>query len=207
MILIVCPAYSETGGPESLHMLYQFLNKKRLDVSMFYFNLKDNNVNPVPKKYDKYDVRWVTSLDDKQDNVIIFPEVYAHKALGFKKADVYIWWLSYDNYYNFGVDKNRVLGINFKRIIKLNFKFPLRLIMHLKLIKNTRIRHLAGTHYVKFELEKLGIEKIDFLNQTMVWQPFFKQFLYGVLHSVIYRASIVERPMQSMMVEPVNVII
>ena len=52
MIYILCPANITTGGPELLHQLGYKLRLFGFDVSIFYYERKENK-SPVSEQYQK----------------------------------------------------------------------------------------------------------------------------------------------------------
>lgn len=172
MIYIYCPMNSVTGGPESLHTLFFELNKLTPNVRMYYYNNKLKLKNPVPPKYSKYSIKWVSEIEDSLNNIFIIPEIIAHKALIFKNAKVYVWWLSVDNYYKSNglfllKYKSQSLKTLFKKTLKYNFGIIVSFIKHIKFIRNKKITHLVGSFYAKSTLEKSGAKNIENLKQTI----------------------------------------
>lgn len=96
MIYIICPANTATGGPELLHQLGYKLRLLNFDACMYYYGMEEN-ISPVPSRYEKYQVPYVNKIDDTLENIVIFPEI----TLGFleklKNALKVVWWLSVDN--------------------------------------------------------------------------------------------------------------
>lgn len=96
MIYILCPANITTGGPELLHQLGYKLRLFGFDVSIFYYERKENK-SPVSEQYQKYQVPYVDEIKDKSENIVIFPEVMLNGIKFVKNALRVVWWLSVDN--------------------------------------------------------------------------------------------------------------
>ena len=85
MIYIACPEKLATGGTELLHQFYEKLKKLDSGVKIFYYNYS-NNGSPIPERFLKYKVEYVTELEDNKENFIIFPEVATKKLKKYKKS-------------------------------------------------------------------------------------------------------------------------
>ncbi|RZK26541.1 MAG: hypothetical protein EOO43_02520, partial [Flavobacterium sp.] len=75
-IYLTCPANYFTGGPECLHQLCLALNQNGFDACMYYLSSKDEN--PVHPNFKKYNLKYVLSIEDNINNVIIVPETHTH---------------------------------------------------------------------------------------------------------------------------------
>lgn len=102
-IYVLCPIGIKTGGPELLHQLVCQINKvfgeKKAIIAYVGNYKKDKPVN----EYRKYiGNNWISAdqINDKQENLIIFPETCLSLFNRYKHATKYIWWLSVDNYLN-----------------------------------------------------------------------------------------------------------
>lgn len=96
MIYILCPANFASGGPELLHQLGYKLRLLGFEAVMYYWNQKAQ-ISPICNEYLKYNVPYTQTLSDKQENIVIIPEVVIpiiHSLFNIKKV---IWWLSVDN--------------------------------------------------------------------------------------------------------------
>lgn len=95
-VYVICPAHVVTGGVELLHQLAYKLNLLGINAYIYYIN-PSNVKASVPAVYLKYNVRIAEEIDDKSDNLIIFPEVYIPYIKSIKNAKCVLWWLSVDN--------------------------------------------------------------------------------------------------------------
>lgn len=96
-IYILCPANAETGGPEALYTLGYELRKLGFDSYMFHNNSKFNE-NLIVEKYKKFNMPFVTKIEDDSNNILIIPETSPRFLYKYKKIQKAFWWLSVDNY-------------------------------------------------------------------------------------------------------------
>ena len=97
---VVCPYGLITGGPDALHQLVYYLNSINKSASIVYDGINERN-KEIPGPYKCYlnNYKLLQDVEDNKDNTIIFPEIYGdYYTKKFKKATVYIWWVSVDNY-------------------------------------------------------------------------------------------------------------
>ena len=97
-IYILCPANAETGGPEALYTLGYELRKLGFDSYMFHNNSKFNE-NLIVEKYKKFNMPFVTKIEDDSNNILIIPETSPRFLYKYKKIQKAFWWLSVDNYF------------------------------------------------------------------------------------------------------------
>ena len=95
MIYVICPYGLITGGPDALHQMVYYLNKIDKDAKLVYTNLYGYNPT-IPIQYSCYIDGYLTENDiiDDEKNTIIIPEFLSHKRKKYKKANIFIWWLS-----------------------------------------------------------------------------------------------------------------
>lgn len=100
-VYIVAPAMVATGWPELLHQLaYKLKNElKHENVFMIYLPMWKFE-NPVHKEYENYNIPYVETIEDNENNLLIVPEVYIDFLNNYSNIKKSIWWLSVDNYYN-----------------------------------------------------------------------------------------------------------
>lgn len=98
-IFVVCPANTATGGPLLLHQLAYKLIQKGITASMYYFETENCDMtNPVHEFYKDFDIPYITTIEDSDNNLLIIPEVVPEYIFKFKNIQKVIWWLSVDNY-------------------------------------------------------------------------------------------------------------
>lgn len=97
-IYILCPANCVTGGPDALHQIVFYLNRLGINSTIAYVANADCKIE-IPIPYRIYTDSFITKEEivDDEKNAIIIPETYSYMAKEYKKAEVFIWWLSVDN--------------------------------------------------------------------------------------------------------------
>lgn len=159
-IYIMCPPRIASGGPELLHQLAYKLGKRGFDVAMYYY---PNNVEqPVSENYLKYNCKYVTEVEDREENLVIIPELYFYFADQFKKIRKCAWWLSVDNLFK-AIEAPK----HYRMIRKLKIKW-----LHRAVTLNGKVRgkfsyHLAQSEYALDFLRQWKIDAIylsDYLN-------------------------------------------
>ncbi len=79
-VFVICTA-SNSGGPETLHQLVDFINKNNLaDAYIIYENKKEK----VPDKFLKYDIKVAQKVEDSEENILIVPEVLTYFLYRYK---------------------------------------------------------------------------------------------------------------------------
>ena len=143
-----CPGGVVTGGPELLHQLVGYLNERGVDAYLLYHPFSGEFA--VPGEYQKYNVKIAKYADINFDSaIVILPEVATRYTSKFKGADIYIWWLSVDNY----VGKNPwTSDISY---VRYALKLLARRIKPLFALK--QYRHLVQSEYARLFLQKSGI--------------------------------------------------
>ncbi len=98
---VLCHSGLVTGGSDALHQLVFYLNNTGRNATIVYCSgLKNKNKCSIPESYGKYVKTFKNRLPkDDVDNIIIIPETKAYYAKLYKKSQVYIWWLSVNNFY------------------------------------------------------------------------------------------------------------
>lgn len=118
-VFVYCPAQVVTGGAELLHQLVDLLNKQGLSAFIVYYGDRGNE---IPLAYNNYDINVSDSIDDSEENVVVFYEAVFDKIRGVKKAQVFLWWLSVDNFFIFGTN-----FINIADLCRFNLFFGLKI--------------------------------------------------------------------------------
>lgn len=148
-IYVLCPPYSITGGPEALHQITYYLNSIGKKCKLAYISYLINRRVFIPEPYMKYVEEYVLDDDivDRDNTAIIIPESFSFLHNQYKKATVFIWWLSVDN----GSIKN-----NFLRKIYVLFVSPYR---YLRSISNNEY------NYYKSLKRRLAIKPYSFKHE------------------------------------------
>lgn len=101
-IYVFCPKDSVTGGAELLHQLVHIINVNKKNAFLVYFDPKNDDKissGEIPSDYSKYDIKLANSIPDNINNVVVIYEGIFHKLRLFKEAQIFLWWLSVDNFY------------------------------------------------------------------------------------------------------------
>ncbi len=160
-VLIICPGGAiAAAGPEALHQLAAHLNRLQQSAVMIYHPF--NKTFAVPAPYAKYQVE-VEHFQDKEDTLIVYPEIFTALALKPKQAKTAIWWMSVNNftcirYANPIRDKIRY----WKNILK--GRIPWRGINALK-----KLSHFAQSHYATEFLAQNGINAFSLSDPIPVY--------------------------------------
>lgn len=85
------PEKNESGGVESLYQLAYLLNNLGKTALIYFENPSDE---PQHSKFYKYNVKWVSQIEESKDNLLIFPEIWTDKLNNYKNINKAIWWLS-----------------------------------------------------------------------------------------------------------------
>ncbi|MGL5902203.1 MAG: hypothetical protein ACRCZO_05900 [Cetobacterium sp.] len=156
-IYIACLENFATGGTELLHQLYYKLKKNKKDVKIFYYNY--TNGNPISERFQKYEVEYVTKIEDEKSNLLIVPEICTEILNNYKTIQKSIWWLSVDNYFVSRLGSpilwKRILK-NILGIKKKQFDF-----------KDKDVLHFVQSEYAKKFLEEKGITDIKYLSDYL----------------------------------------
>lgn len=95
-IFIYCPAGLVTGGAELLHQLCDVLNRSGCLSYIVYYGSREKK---IPMDYQKYKINISEYTEDCANNIIVICESIANYTFKFKKAQIFLWWLSVDNFY------------------------------------------------------------------------------------------------------------
>ncbi len=146
-IIVLCPGNIVTGGPELLHQLVDALRSVGHQAFICYFPT-DRHFE-CPAAYAKYDAPQIV-FEDTSSSIFVLPEVATKFLKYIRSGQVYIWWLSVDN---FLMDRRKTL---FKR---------LKLLVRMLLMR--KHKHIVQSHYAGKFLRQYGIESAnlsDYLN-------------------------------------------
>jgi hypothetical protein len=93
-VYINIPAKAVAGGVESLFQLADAINNSGGESIVLWDFVSSN---PIPEKYRNYNIQHSKEVEDRNDNWIIYPEVWTEKIHTFQNLKKAIWWLSVDN--------------------------------------------------------------------------------------------------------------
>lgn len=167
-VYVACPNKIISGGPETLHQLVDKLRSINIDAYIYYFDVDNIETNDlVSQRFKKYNIRYVTKINDSIENVLIIPEVYTKLLYKFKKIQKGIWWLSYDFYYKLLIKnrselalKKRRLPLMFKPFLELYFIVKEHGYKQFQFDKDTnKYFHIYNCEYIKQILLKNGVKE------------------------------------------------
>lgn len=182
MIYIACPSRFATGGTELLHQLFCDLKQHTENVRIFYYDF-DGLGSPTADRFLKYQVCFVTKINDYNENLIIVPEISSGISLLKRYTEVkkVIWWLSVDNYLlsnHIGIYKHLFFEEGLLMLVKHTF-MKLIQISNLKSKKSgyvdfydDAIIHLYQSEYARLFLLKNGMKNVyalsDYINEELI---------------------------------------
>lgn len=146
-VFIACPANLASGGPELLHQLSACLTELGVENYMVYWK-RNGADNPVPEPYEKYNTKYVSMFVDAPDSVLVLPETGLDAVPCVEKGQVFIWWLSVDN---------------FLSVCSLQEKHPYQFVQ--ETLRKDNVMHFVQSWYAKDYLEhEMGIETTYYLS-------------------------------------------
>ena len=162
--IAVAPGNAATGGVELLHQLVDSINKFS-DNQAFICHYPFGKRFELSKQYEKYNCPIIEFESiDKDHDVIILPEVYTHLTNKFNIKNIYLWWMSVDNYRNSHAItyalRNRFAPWKYIDIIRGKSKLQMM------------GGHLCQSEYAKLFLQSYGIHNTldlsDYINEDYV---------------------------------------
>lgn len=93
-IYIRVPANATAGGVEALFQLVDAINNISDNCYILY---DDPSVTTVVPKYQRYNSKITSIVEDVNENLIIYPELWTNHIHEFRNIQKSIWWLSVDN--------------------------------------------------------------------------------------------------------------
>jgi len=94
-VYFLCPSNVATGGPELVHQAASTLLGLKVKAYMLYMN---KCFDPVHPRFKKYQVPYTYEIEDREENILVIPEIYFGMAKEFSRTKRYAWWMSVDNY-------------------------------------------------------------------------------------------------------------
>lgn len=182
IIYVLAPGKLASGGPEALHQLHYYLIKLGYQTRLVYF--QDAGLHPQYEKYTPQIIP-IDQVVDREENVIIVPEMHTIYLNQIKKAKKCIWWLGlqyYDGFDAFPQSLQSKLKAKLRKtipssIFELRKKFYKRFNYEKYLVQAYKIKpedyNLCGSMFAfqftkeKFNnvhllVEPLGLEFLDF---------------------------------------------
>ena len=93
-VYINIPAQAIAGGVESLFQLADAINNVGGESIVIW---DVNYGQPIPDKYQHYNIKHSLPVEDQPENWVIYPEVWTEKINTYKHMKKAIWWLSVNN--------------------------------------------------------------------------------------------------------------
>jgi hypothetical protein len=93
-VYINIPAQAIAGGVESLFQLADAINNVGGESIVIW---DVNYGQPIPDKYQHYNIKHSLPVEDSPENWVIYPEVWTEKINTYKYMKKAIWWLSVNN--------------------------------------------------------------------------------------------------------------
>ena len=193
-VCMLTAPYYKTGGTELCHQLVYAINNMGGEASVLYKKAEDGNyLNPSFSKYiNEYEI-----LDDNFyknfDGIVVIPESETLEIPKFKKATIYLWWMSVDYYYRYQNLKYVYEEKKLLRTIKFLFKGYKFKKKYLQLNKMPNVSlHLAQSEYAVDFLAKKGFTNVrylsDFINKNYLMES-DEKLKYPKENIVIYNPS------------------
>ena len=165
-IYVVCPPGYKTGGTELAHQLVKELNNIGREAMITYYGDAERAINPAFFEYvDSF--CNIEDVEDKDHNIIVFPEIVPEMEKAFYNIQKCVWWMSVDNYlatHNLEYyAKNNGYFKTLRHVLKGKFQLNGDVI-------NKNIMHLYQSEYARLFLEERGIvnsERLsDYINDA-----------------------------------------
>ncbi len=150
-------------------------------ASIYY---TDQRPDPVPPRFRKYAVPWVTAVDDCERNVLVLPETLLGIAREYVRTRRYAWWMSVDNYLNACSLPDALRNLTYLPAILKSLVRPVLRCLRLRCrdrFSSTWIRlrdaslfdlHLYQSEYARRFLLKNGIRRVqrlsDYINEEFL---------------------------------------
>ncbi|MFQ1802256.1 hypothetical protein ACK36F_07500 [Aeromonas veronii] len=164
-VIVCCPGNCVTGGPELIHQFIDALSTRGVDANVAYYPF--NEEFNIPEPYKKYAINVIRLEDIQNDDLVVLPEVATKFVKKFPENNIFIWWLSVDNYFGYK-------GVN---LIKEKLRHYYDIVVGEKVsiarIKGINVINLVQSQYAKDFLLKNGIAShslTDYLNEEHLEQ-------------------------------------
>ena len=167
-IYIVAPPAEASGGPELLHQLCNALCRRGFQAYMCYSKKNSDDIftdNPVHEKYKIYNTKFVKTVEDEPQNLLIVPEMITRPLALYKTIQKCVWWLGANNYFWLKEIDSHKYWLWFAHHIRklLGMKTPLTF----RQIKKETDYHLSQCWYTAGYLERKGIHNVVYLSDYL----------------------------------------
>ena len=160
-IIVVAHAGSISGGNECMHQFAKSIKDNGIRCHMYYYGEDREKIKKTQNFFAHYQVPVSSRLEDKENVLIILPEVLARLSDNFKESKVSIFWLSVDNFFPL---RRKNLIRDFVNYFNIRRNRPsIRSLKH--------YIHLSQSSYSSSFLEKNGFKYYfigDYINDDFV---------------------------------------
>lgn len=174
IVYVYTAPYFKTGGTELCHQLVYQINNMGGEAYIAYEYAEDGKyLNPA---FEKYVNEYVVVDDEfckRDDIIIVIPESFTLDINRFKNAEIYLWWMSVDNYFRWQNLRIVYQEIGLLRTVKyVLFKYSLKK-KYLPIKKMGQVKkHLVQSEYAMDYLKKKGVKNIyylsDYINEDYI---------------------------------------
>lgn len=188
-IVVCCPAYIASGGPELLHQLCFKLIKAGYNAVMGYYGITNNSNNDnniSPKVYSKYNNPYIKikKYNETKDDIVVIPETFIG-AFKLKAKIRILWWLSVDNFKGTFIGSKKHIHIRIRPILPF---IGTQSYLSKLFVRKKIDYHLVQSYYAEDYVKKLGIEN----NKIMYLSDYLNNvFINNVINNSIPKKNIV----------------
>jgi hypothetical protein len=133
-IYMLCPTFSVTGGPESMHQFVDHMRRGGRDARFVFMPIVPD---PMLKEFAHYDIKYTHEIEDDPANVLIAPEVMTEQLYNYRQIQKAVWWLSAVNH------------LKLKKERQYNWQDP----------RNDGIIHFAQSYFAADICRQHGVEQ------------------------------------------------
>lgn len=172
-IYIMAPSESNTGGVESLHQLAAILNNNHFNAFICYYGKKKLSID---KKFEKYNVKIVSEIEDSKFNILIVPETLINQLYKYSNIQKCIWWLSLDYYLYLFPFIRLHKGLITLKEYSPRISFILAPLLYIPLVISDKLRRRKRT--VPIKKDKKKNEYIHFYNCDYIKNYLLEKNIY-----------------------------
>ncbi|MCR5674244.1 MAG: hypothetical protein K6G16_00900 [Lachnospiraceae bacterium] len=99
-VYVLCPALYRSGGPEVLHQLVHCINVLGGHADIAYVWTEDKEIygNPDLIPYVAGHIVRAEDIVDAEGTAVVAPEIFVEYLAPLVRSEVFLWWLSADNF-------------------------------------------------------------------------------------------------------------
>ena len=176
-IYVLAPFDAATGGIELAHQLVDYLRNKKQECFIVYIDktFEISKDQTLTARYRDYNVHSSNIIEDKNNNMLVLPEIYFDFIYKYSNINIACWWMSVDNHYlnacireMIGFQSSLIKKLRIiKRLLMGDLRGSRNSIKDLK-ANSHRIIHFYQSHYAQYHLYSLGFNNVlplsDFIN-------------------------------------------